>query len=191
MENPVSASLATNRFLRFKWQLVATMTICALLLGGLGFTDMAAAQQDAASGSATPQMLPSVTAATPSSRVANTCDAIAPGAHSEVWIQTELYFGTTKPNGMELTDDEFNTFLDNEITPRFPDGLTVLTGYGQWRNSKGDATSEKSVVVIILTPIDPTGKTSAKIEEIRTAYKTQFKQESVLRTDTPGVCVSF
>jgi len=46
-------------------------------------------------------------------------------------------------------------------------------------------------VVIILYPADPSGETSAKIQDIREAYKTQFDQESVLRADTPGVCVSF
>ncbi len=131
-------------------------------------------------------------AATPvASAVASACDAIAPGTGAKEWIQTELYFGTTKADGTELTDDEFNLFLDKEITPRFPDGLTVLTGYGQWRTAAGEPTSEKSVVVIILYPADPSGGTSAKVQDIREAYKTEFDQESVLRADTPGVCVSF
>ncbi|MGI8485914.1 MAG: DUF3574 domain-containing protein [Thermomicrobiales bacterium] len=187
MQHADSATMATRRLLHSKRLLFATLAIFALMAGGHGYSGVSAAQPGATAVSATPHVLTS----TPISEAANTCDSIAPDAHSEAWTQTELYFGTTKPNGMELTDEEFNTFVDNEITPRFPDGLTVLTGYGQWRNSKGEATSEKSVVVIILAPNDPTGKTSAKIEEIRTAYKTQFDQESVLRTDTPGVCVSF
>ncbi|MGB3306570.1 MAG: DUF3574 domain-containing protein [Thermomicrobiales bacterium] len=168
--------------------LFASLAMLALLLGSVGF---AAAPAVAQEGAATPQVQPTRPIATPVSPTGSTCDAIAPGTGAEKWIQTELYFGTTKPDGTELTDDEFNTFLDNEITPRFPDGLTVLTGYGQWRNAAGEATSEKSVVVIILYPADPSGETSAKIQDIREAYKTQFDQESVLRADTPGVCVSF
>ncbi len=155
-----------------------------MLFGAIGQGASSSAQTHPA----TPQIRPPVTAATP---VANGCDAIAPGTGAEEWIQTELYFGTTKVDGTELTDDEFNLFLDKEITPRFPDGLTVLTGYGQWRTATGEPTSEKSVVVIILYPADPSGGTSARIQDIREAYKIEFDQESVLRADTPGVCVSF
>ena len=168
---------------------LASMTLVALLLATMSIGAISTTATTAQTTLATPQMQSSpVTAATP---VANTCDAIAPGTGSEPWIQTELYFGTTKADGTELTDDEFNAFLDKEITPRFPDGLTVLTGYGQWRNSAGEATSEKSVVVIILYPADPGGEANAKIQEIRETYKSDFDQESVLRADTPGVCVSF
>jgi hypothetical protein len=166
---------------------LAAMAIAMMLLASIAFTGSSSGTM-AAQDTATPQIDPPITAATP---VVSTCEAIAPGTGAEEWIQTELYFGTTQEDGTELTDDEFNAFLDEEITPRFPDGLTVLTGYGQWRNAAGDATSEKSVVVIILYPADPSGETSAKIQDIREAYKTEFDQESVLRADTPGVCVSF
>lgn len=30
-----------------------------------------------------------------------------------------------------VTDEEFSQFLNDEVTPRFPDGLTLLKGYGQ------------------------------------------------------------
>src|SRR5688500_2481254 len=46
------------------------------------------------------------------------------------FIRTELFFGTAKPNGV-VTDEEFLLFLDQEVTPRFPDGLTLLKGDGQ------------------------------------------------------------
>lgn len=164
------------------------MALMVMLFGAIDYGATTSAQAPAA----TPQVQPTVAAATPvASAVASACDAIAPGTGAEERIQTELYFGTTKADGTELTDDEFNLFLDKEITPRFPDGLTVLTGYGQWRTAAGEPTSEKSVVVIILYPADLSGGTSAKIQDIREAYKTQFDQESVLRADTSGVCVSY
>jgi len=120
----------------------------------------------------------------------NPCDTLAPGVGSEEWIRTELYFGTTLPDGTRMSDEQWQTFLDTEVTPRFPDGLTVLQGYGQWRNSSGVIASEDSIVLIILRPYDD-GTASGLLDEIREAYKTQFDQESVLRVDQPGACVSF
>ena len=101
----------------------------------------------------------------------------------------ELYFGTQKPGGAPVTDAEWAGFLDEEVTPRFPDGLTVLTGNGQWRNSQGAVTKETSAVLIIL--YQPSAEKEAAIEDIRAAYKDRFQQESVMRVDGPEQCVSF
>ena len=46
--------------------------------------------------------------------------------------RTELFFGLLKPNGTEVNDAEFQQFLDREVTPRFPDGFTVISGQGQF-----------------------------------------------------------
>jgi hypothetical protein len=112
-------------------------------------------------------------------------------SNSEIFIRTELYFGTQKPDGSEVSDAEFKNFLDAEITPRFPDGLTLLTGFGQFRNSSGVIVQEKSKLLILLYPINTLRPSSTKIEEIRTAYKAAFQQQSVLRADALPVRVSF
>ncbi len=101
----------------------------------------------------------------------------------------ELYFGTQRPGGAPVTSAEWAAFLDEEVTPRFPDGLTVLTGNGQWRNSKGIVTKETSAVLIIL--YDPSVEKETAIEDIRAAYKDRFQQESVMRVDAGESCVSF
>lgn len=123
----------------------------------------------------------------------NPCDALAPGTGSEPWVQTELYFGRTIPgtDGEVVTDALWTDFLDREVTPRFPDGLTVLDGYGQFLNASGVIAQEDSTVLIILYPLDETGETSALLDEIREAYKAEFNQQSVLRTDTYPVCTAF
>lgn len=104
----------------------------------------------------------------------------APG---EVWKRTELYFGTTKPGGGEVSDTEFTVFSDKVITPAFPDGFTELTGRGQWRGSDGVITREKSKVIVVVYPFSDRDA-NREIEEIRAEYKKQFQQESVLRTDS-------
>src|SRR5262245_12453435 len=105
------------------------------------------------------------------------------------WSRTELFFGTAIKGGGAVTDEQFRAFLDAEITPRFPEGLTVLTGYGQFLNSTGVIQQERSFVLILLYPLSA-NDSSRKIEEIRVLYKARFNQESVLRVDTNNA-VSF
>lgn len=119
------------------------------------------------------------------------CEAIAPGVGSEPWVRTELYFGTTMPDGTTITDGDWQAFLDEEITPRFPAGLTILEGYGQFLNSQGVIAAEDSIVLIIFYPADAVEDSSASLEEIRDIYEQQFEQESVLRVDSAPVCISF
>ena len=113
--------------------------------------------------------------------------ACAEGAYA--MARLELYFGTQRPGGAAVTDAEWAAFLDEEVTPRFPDGLTVLRGNGQWRNSKGVVTKETSAVLVIL--YTPAPEKEAAIEDIRAAYKDRFEQESVMRVDGSTQCVSF
>ncbi len=114
------------------------------------------------------------------------------GAEAEPFVRTELFFGTAKPDGTEVSEADWDGFLDEEITPRFPDGLTVMTGLGQFQDDRERVVQERSVLVILLYPADFAATSGEAIEEIRAAYETAFQQQSVLRSDdaTP-VCVSF
>src|SRR6185295_2556512 len=105
-----------------------------------------------------------------------------PTAAAEVWVRTELYFGTNKQNG-EVTDAEFTNFVDSEVTPLFPDGLTLLTGFGQFKNSNGDLIREKSHLLILFYP-PQTQDANKKVQKIRERYKELHGQESVLRVDS-------
>ncbi|HEY6403085.1 MAG TPA: DUF3574 domain-containing protein, partial [Blastocatellia bacterium] len=67
-----------------------------------------------------------------------------------LFIRTELYFGMNRSDGGEVSQKEFDGFLSGFITPRFPDGLTVIKGKGQFLNSEGDVERERSVVLILL-----------------------------------------
>jgi Protein of unknown function (DUF3574) len=108
------------------------------------------------------------------------------------FIRTELYFGRNKPDGAEVSRKEFNEFLSGFVTERFPEGLTVLNGRGQFLNSEGEVERERSVVLILLYPVSARKDKHIKIEEIREEYKTRFRQQSVLRVDDPlPVWVSF
>ena len=108
--------------------------------------------------------------------------ALQQGDGEDTWVRTELFFGTDRP-GPDVTEYQFSRFVNDTVTPRFPDGLTVLSGSGQWK-SDGRIVRERSKLVIILYPADGAAESGKKIEEIRSAYEKQFQQESVLRTDS-------
>jgi hypothetical protein len=118
--------------------------------------------------------------------------AVAPSrgcnAPSEIMSRLELLFGMGRKDGNEVSEEEWRAFLDAEVTPRFPDGLTVLTGYGQWRNQTGAVAKETSRVLLIW--LKPGAETNTKIESVRSAWKSKFQQESVMRVDDTS-CVSF
>jgi uncharacterized protein DUF3574 len=109
------------------------------------------------------------------------------------FARTELFFGTAKPDGV-VTEEEFRAFIDEEVTPRFPDGLTLLKGDGQFKGSDGVIVKEQSFVLVLLyaSDTDTEPDSSRRIDRIRRLYAKRFQQESVLRVDDPFVVwVSF
>ena len=105
---------------------------------------------------------------------------LAPAA-GDKYYRTELYCGRSKPDGGMVSDEEWEKFLADEVTPRFPDGFTILKGMGQYREKSGKIISEPSNVLVFL--YENRKESRLKIEEIRAAYVKQFSQESVLRLD--------
>ncbi|MDB5424312.1 MAG: hypothetical protein JWQ29_1728 [Phenylobacterium sp.] len=100
----------------------------------------------------------------------------------------QLFFGQNIGGKPGVSEADFRRFVDDELTPRFPDGLTILNGGGQWRGSENQLIRDASKVVLIVLP----GKSDAtpRIEAVRGAYKQRFQQESVLLV-TQASCVSF
>jgi hypothetical protein len=97
--------------------------------------------------------------------------------------RTELLFGAGT-----VSESAWHQFLSKEVTPRFPDGLTALEGYGQWKSDSRALIKERSRVLVIWHAEDANSDTA--LDAIRDAYKTQFHQQSVMRVDGED-CVSF
>jgi hypothetical protein len=108
-------------------------------------------------------------------------------AKTQGWVDTRLYFGLGPANAPEkgVTEDKWRAFLDKEVTPRFPDGLSVIDVYGQWQ-SKNTSTPERirSKMLVIYYQEGP--KAEAKIEAIRVAYKKLTGDQSVLKVTEPA-----
>jgi hypothetical protein len=100
------------------------------------------------------------------------------------YVETRLLFGTERPDGgPAVTDRQFMAFVDKEVTPDFPDGLTVQNGRGQWRDANGRIEKERSYELILLYPVTAAAASDRKIEEVRRAYEKAFAQEAVARVD--------
>ena len=113
------------------------------------------------------------------------CEQVIKG---EIFARTELLFGSSRSNGPDITEEEFQGFIDLQVTPRFPEGLTLLSGDGQFQDSTGNVIQEGSKLLILLYPFSR--DRSALVDEVRAEYKSAFQQESVLRVDEHS-CVSF
>lgn len=107
---------------------------------------------------------------------------------ADQWLRYQLFMGRSTSSGETVDDAEWETFLSDTVTPRFPDGLTVLDGFGQWRNAEGEVQGERSTVLIILVPEE--AEAMPQIDEISYEYERRFMQESVLRV-VDYACVSF
>lgn len=111
------------------------------------------------------------------------------------WLSTHLFFGRSispkhegEPAG-HVSDDQWSDFRKKHITPRFPDGYTLINGKGHWMdNETGRQFAEDSKILILLHTPDEASEN--KILEIRNAYKEAFDQQSVLRS-VSATCIQF
>lgn len=95
-----------------------------------------------------------------------------------------LSFGMNSPAGA-VSDPEWQAFLADVVTPRFPDGLTVYDAHGQWRGDGGAVDREAARVVEIVHADDAAGRRD--IAAIAGEYKRRFRQEAVLVVSTRGL----
>ena len=99
-------------------------------------------------------------------------------------LDVELLLGRGK-----ASDARWRQFLAREVTPRFPDGLTVYETTGQWRDpARKVVVREKSRVLRIVIAADEPAQD--RIAAVAEAYKKQFAQKSVGIVTRPA-CVSF
>lgn len=107
---------------------------------------------------------------------------------SDPWVKYELLLGRGGPSGEVADDASWDAFLAQEVTPRFPDGLTVLDAYGQWQDPEAVIEKERTKVLLVLAPDgdDP----MRLINEVADEYKKRFSQAAVLKA-TSDACVEF
>jgi hypothetical protein len=101
----------------------------------------------------------------------------------------ELMFGRKIGERIGVSNTAWARFVDREITPRFPNGFTVIDAQGQWRDTDHNKVMrEPSKLVQIV--LQGTDEDQQRLGEIAAAYKVRFRQQSVGIIVRPA-CVGF
>jgi hypothetical protein len=100
---------------------------------------------------------------------------------------TLLFFGMASDDGRGVSEQAWETFLREVVTPKFPEGFTAFPARGQYADREGSVV-EATRVVLRVRDDNPTG--NATVAAIIAEYKRRFQQRSVLRIDFPA-CVAF
>ena len=108
------------------------------------------------------------------------------GSSSTPQLRTTLYFGLARPKG-SVPELEWQMFLRDEVTPRFPAGLTVWEAEGQWRTPQGSLDHEQSKVLLLVHPDTEAARHS--VQALIEVYRKKFEQQSVL-WENARVCVA-
>lgn len=102
-------------------------------------------------------------------------------------LVAELSFGRFIGQAVGVSEADFARFLDEVVSPRFPDGYGVTDGYGRFRSNGVVYANEpnKHLNIILFSPDD-----QRKVGQIAAAYEDRFHQDAVLSEIAPA-CVSF
>ncbi|MBS0526812.1 MAG: DUF3574 domain-containing protein [Proteobacteria bacterium] len=122
-------------------------------------------------------------ACTPSVRTAAPASACA--APLEPAVEVDLYFGLSIEKDRQVSEAEWAAFLNEEVTRRFPDGLSVLDVRGQYRMPDGRIERERSKLLVVVVFDAPAH--TAKVQAVIDAYKKRYGQHSVFRVEK-AVC---
>ena len=103
------------------------------------------------------------------------------------WVETKLYFGLGPADHPEqgIGEARWRQFLDREVTPLFPAGLSVFDVYGQWQGKQETAPERIHTKVLVIYNAD-TAENRAKIDAIRSAWKKITGDQSVLKVTEPA-----
>ena len=110
----------------------------------------------------------------------------------DTFTELNAYFGQEKGDGETVSEEEWQTFLADTVTPRFPDGLTVLDARGQWLDTdQGRLYRESTKVLNVLVPADVADASVASVREISDIYKERFDQQAVFHTALPACAAAY
>src|SRR5262249_32391929 len=99
----------------------------------------------------------------------------------------QIFFGRRTGDEPRVTEADFRKFVDEELTPRFRDGLTVVDS-GALRSDPDKLVGGAAGVVVAGLPKG--GASPGRIEAARSASRSRFHRDSQLRYPPPS-CVAF
>lgn len=109
-------------------------------------------------------------------------------AGQQAATRLEIFFGLARPDGSLVSETEWQAFHEEALLPAFPDGMTLLSGQGHWRDDEGRLWREPSKLVVVLTP--GAGDLEQRVAALARDYKARFQQQAVLSVES-AACVAF
>lgn len=163
-----------GRYMRFRISLGCLWAVLSVALVGCGTLPQPSASEEA------------------SAYVADASGAVD-------FARTELYFAIGWAEGSPQRESGIDgeafgeagwvRFVDEVVTPLFPDGLTIFEATGQWLSDRFESPPKLDTRVIVILHPD-TEESDKRIEEIRRAFLELTGQQSVLRV-SQAAAVSF
>jgi hypothetical protein len=98
------------------------------------------------------------------------------------FTQVDLYFGQFKLDGTTVTEQEWNSFVENYVSRVFREGSTITRASGNWYDTaQRKIIVEPTYKVVSINRMTPV--LSRQIDSVRYWYKKLYNQQSVLRVD--------
>ncbi len=100
----------------------------------------------------------------------------------------EFFFGAVARDDVSVTDDDWASFVHDEVAPRFPGGMAVNAVYGASDQPKGgfERQASRAVVLVLTGGADE----AANIKLVRDAYQRRFHDDQIDMVEHTG-CVAF
>ena len=103
-------------------------------------------------------------------------------------VRYELFFGLDHADGRSVSAEEWDAFVADTITPRFPQGLSMFDVRGQWQRPDGVIERENTRMVMLDNP-PPAEAGMVLVDEISREYQRRFGQDPVFRSVRQNECV--
>jgi hypothetical protein len=116
-------------------------------------------------------------------------DTVAVPTSATKQVVTTIYFGLgIGDKGDVIPPAAWEEFVRKDIADALPAGFTIIDATGRWKDNDSVVREPSRMLIVIH---DGSPLMSRKLDQLRATYKSRFKQESVLRVDTPASLVSF
>ena len=104
-------------------------------------------------------------------------------------LAVDMFFGRDIAGRAPVSDAEWTGFAGTEVTPRFPEGFTVVQGSGQWLNPATHSIGREASIVVRAVVV-PAPDLAARVRAVSDAYRARFQQVAVGVVTAP-VCAKF
>lgn len=118
---------------------------------------------------------------------AHAAEAACPFPGQTRMLQVQMFFGQ-EADGQPITEGEWRAFLESDATPRFPLGLTVYDGYGQWLDPQTHAIARENAKILQIVEVD-SAAVRKKVEDLSRIYRDKFHQKAVGILTNPSCAV--